>query len=229
MDTGDIMARMAADEMVDITRDMLGGETSETISDTRILRFLNRAYMEEVGMFSPDQLSSSTTITTSSGTAAYELSVDTVLSIEEVVNTTAKMKMYSISEHQYIAYTQGNSTSGSPIYYYISGVGSNNRFELTFFPTPNATQTITVHCTLKPTELVLTPSATSTVLPEQLDEAIIYRAAWKGWMQLGDPERGFMYLNAAKAIESLFSDTINIGSETPLYLGSRVGNALRNV
>ena len=40
------MARLTADDMIDIVRDCLGGETTETISDTRILRYINQSYLE---------------------------------------------------------------------------------------------------------------------------------------------------------------------------------------
>lgn len=222
------MARLAADEMRDIVRDMLGGETSETLSDTRILRFLNMGYLKTAARFVPDQLRAATptTITTSSGTATYELSVDTVLMIDALVNDTSDYKLYTMSEHQYHTYNQGADATGSPIYYYVNGVGSNNRWNITFFPVPDGTYTINVEYTKKPTELVLTPTATSTVLPEQLDESIMYRAAYHGWMQLGDPKMAQNYLQSARMNDSDVMDTLHIGSETPVYLGSRVASEL---
>jgi hypothetical protein len=222
------MARLAADEMRDIVRDMLGGETTETLSDTRIMRFINMGYLKTVVKFTPDQLRAATptTITTADGTGSYELSVDTVLKIDDMINTTSNYKLYSFSDTQHHTYNQGADTTGSPIYYRIDGVGSNNRFNISFFPIPDAVYTINVEYFKKPTELVLSPTATSTILPEQLDESIMYRAAYHGWMQLGDPKRAQDYLQGARMNDSDVLDTIHLGSETPMYLGSRVASEL---
>lgn len=221
------MARLAADEMIDIVRDMLGGETSETMSATRILRLINQAYLELCSATPFDQLRTSTTITTSSGTATYELSTDAVLEIDDITDDTTNILLYTTSEHKYNQWTQGNTVSGTPIYWFINGVGSNGRWNVTFFPTPNATLTMTVSYTKKPTELTTSPAATSTVIPEAWDNSIIYRAAARGWAELGDPQRAkdLMSLireNDRAAYRSSFQHVY-----TPSYFGSIVGKALR--
>ena len=154
------MARLTASDMIDMVRDCLGGETTETLSDTRILRYLNQSYLEIASDIAPPQLGASTTITTSSGTAAYELSVSNVLQFTDIVDGTNNLKLYTMSENQYHKFTQGGTTSGTPIYWYVSGVGSNDRYELTFFPTPAGTYSLTVHYNQAPDELVTSPAAT---------------------------------------------------------------------
>ena len=223
------MARLAADEMRDIVRDMLGGETSETLSDTRILRYLNMGYLKTAAKFKPDQLKAATptTITTADGTGSYELSIDTVLCVDDLINDTSDYRLYSFSDTQHHSYNQGADATGSPIYYRVDGVGSNNRFNISLFPVPDAVYTINVEYFKKPTELKLSPSATSTVLPEQLDESIMYRATYHGWMQAGDPDRAQKYLQGARMNDSDVMDTIHVGSETPMYLGSRVASEQR--
>ena len=56
------MARLTASDMIDMVRDALGGETSETISDTRILRFINQSYLELASRWHFEQLGTAPTI-----------------------------------------------------------------------------------------------------------------------------------------------------------------------
>ena len=107
------MARLAADDMIDMVRDCLGGETTEPISDTRILRYINQSYLELASEYAYPQLSADTTITTESGTAAYELTVSNVLRFTDIVDDTNNLKLYTMSEPQYHKFNQGGSTSGS--------------------------------------------------------------------------------------------------------------------
>lgn len=223
------MARLTASDMVDMVRDSLGGETSETLSDTRILRFINQSYLELASQYSFDQLGSSTTITTSSGTATYELSVDTVLSIDDITDTTNDTKLYPMNDRQYNRYTQGSTQSGTPQYWYISGVGSNNRWNITLWPTPAGTYSLTVDFTRKPAELVLTPTATSTIIPEQWDDSIIYRAVSRGWMMLGDPDVAGTWRQMAMANDRAAYGSTYHPSHIMTYPTSMVSRALRNV
>jgi hypothetical protein len=229
MGSGVLMARVTASDMIDIVRDSLGGETTETISDTRILRYINQSYLEIASDHHFPQLSTSTTITTASGTAAYELSVSNVLKFEDMVDDTNNHLLYRMSEWQYHKFTQGSTTSGVPTYWYVSGVGSNDRYEITFWPTPAGTYTINVYYIQKPDELVASPTATSAVISEPWDDSIIYRAVARGWMQLGDPDvaakwRGMAKQNDSSALNSSFE---------PSYIrvrpGSVIGRALRDV
>lgn len=223
------MARLTASDMIDMVRDSLGGETSETISDTRILWFLNQSYLEVASSYSFDQLSTSTTITTSSGTAQYELSVDTVLQIENIVDDTNNFKLYTMNEDQYHQFSQGNASSGVPIYWYVDGVGSNNRWNIRFWPTPAGTYTMNVYFKKKPTQLTATPNATSTVTPEQWDDSIIYRAIARGWAMLGDLDASRKFRQLAQANDKAAYNTTYHPSELPDPVQSRVSRALRDV
>lgn len=225
------MARLTASDMVDMVRDSLGGETSETISDTRILRYINQSYLELCSQYGFDQLGSTTTITTSSGTATYELSVDTLLSIDDILDTTNDVKLYPMNEAQYNEFTQGDAASqtGSPIYWYISGVGSNNRWNITFWPTPAGTYSLTVDFTKKPTELVTSPAATSPIIPEQWDDSIIYRAVARGWAMLGEPDLSMKWRQLAKANDQAAFKTTYHASWVARSPSSIVARALRNV
>ena len=223
------MARLTAQDMVEMVRDSLGGETSETISDTRVLRYINQSYLEICSQYGFDQLDTDTTVTTVSGTAEYELSVSDVMEINNVVDDTNNLTLYPMSEDQYHRFTQGNAQSGVPIYWYIDGVGSNNRWNMKFWPTPNGAYTINVYYKKKPTELVLTPAATSAVTPEQWDDSIIYRAVSRGWMMLGEPDIAGKWRQMAKANDQAAYKTTYHPSKVPDRVTSRVARALRDV
>ncbi len=225
------MARLTASDMIDIVRDSLGGETSETISDTRILRFINQSYLELCSFYHFDQLGTSTTVTTSSGTATYELSVSNILKITDVVDDTNNFKLYTMNDRQYEMYTQGSasSTTGAPVYWFIDGVGSNNRWNLTFYPTPAGTYTLNVNYTKQPTELTSSPTATSPIIPEVWDDSIIYRAVARGWLSLGEPDMAKTYREEARYNDMSAIRSTYHASELPDSPGSIIGRALRNV
>ena len=180
------MARLTASDMIDMVRDCLGGETTETISDARILRYINQSYLELASRNQFDQLSTSTTITTTSGTTSYELSVSNVMKITDLVDDTNNVKLYTMNEEQYHSYVQGGTTSGTPTYWFIDGVGSNSRYQLTLYPTPAGTYTINVYYTQSPDELVTSPAATTSEIPETWDDSIIHLAVSRGGKMLGD-------------------------------------------
>jgi len=223
------MARLTAQDMVEMVRDSLGGETSETISDTRVLRYINQSYLEICSQYGFEQTMSDTSVTTVSGTSLYELSVSDVMNITNVVDDTNNLTLYPMSEDQYYRFTQGNTQSGVPIYWYIDGVGSNDRWNMRFWPTPSGAYTINVYYDKKPTELVLSPVATSAVTPEQWDDSIIYRAVARGWMMLGDPDTAGKWRQMAKANDQAAYRTTYHPSSVPDRITSRVARALRNV
>jgi len=223
------MARLTASDMIDMVRDSLGGETSETLSDTRILRFINQSYLEIASRIRFDQLSTSTTITTSSGTATYELSVSNVLTFTDLVDDTNNLKMYPMAEWQYHKFTQGGTTSGTPIYWFVDGVGSNNRYQLTMYPTPAGTYTINVYYTQSPDELVTSPAATSAVIPEPWDDSIIHRAVSRGWRMLGDLEAAATWLKLAEQNDRAALRSTYNASYIMARPGSVIGRALQDV
>ena len=223
------MARLTASDMIDIVRDSLGGETSETLSDTRILRYINQSYLEIASRIGFDQLSTSTTITTSSGTATYELSVSNVLTFTDLVDSTNKLKLYPMAEWQYHKFNQGGTTSGTPVYWYVDGVGSNSRYNITFWPTPAGTYTINVYYIKSPTELVTSPAATSPVIPEPWDDSIIHRAVARGWRMLGDIDTAAKWLGIARANDIAAQKATYNPSYIMSRPGSVIGRALQDV
>ena len=101
------MARMTAQDIVDEVRLHLGGETSETLSDNQILRWVNRAYIDLASAYKFDELEDSTSITTSSGTAEYEASDSDILAIVSVTDDTNDFTLKPWNRRQYDLAVQG--------------------------------------------------------------------------------------------------------------------------
>jgi len=231
------MARMTADDMVDEVRLHLGGETTETISDTQVLRWINRAYADLASAYDFTELETSTTITTASGTAEYpcpNASADDILRVISMTDTTNNVKMYPWNRWEYDRATQGSTsnTTGTPIYWFESGVGDNNNTpadtvkQFTFYPTPSGTYTISVVYKKKPSELVLTPSPTSAVLREPWDHVIVLLAVESGWRALGDDDKAYKAKLSANDASSIAERSSFTASHVPLWNGSIVGGAL---
>lgn len=225
------MARMTAQDMVTEVRLHLGGETDETLSDNQILRWINRAYIDCASSYKFDELEASTSITTSSGTAEYETTASDVLTIISVTDDTNNFTLKPWSRRQYDEAVQGNASSitGNPVFWFISGVGSNQRRQFTFYPTPAGTYTINVIYRQKPTELVLTPSATSSSLLEPWDEVLILRAVSKGWRALGDDEKAYRAKQAADEQSRLAQGSSFTPSSVSHQFSSVVGRALSGI
>ena len=220
------MARLTADDMIDIVRDCCGGETSETISDTRILRFLNEAALNLVSKYTFDQLSANTTITTVDGTASYTMSVDDVVEFTSVINDTKNFELYAMSEFQYHQFTQGDAQSGDPSYWYLDGT-TGGAYDLKFWPTPSSADTINVYYT-KLEEMVISPAATSLSIPRVWDKVAYLYAAASTWEMLGDSERAEAFTKMAARNEAQAAKTVKVPSYIPGFLGSPVGAAMKN-
>ena len=223
------MARMTASDMVTEARASLGGETTESITNNQILRWLNRAYAQIASTFNPYELETSTSITTSSGTAEYESTASDILKVISVIDDTNNVQMYPWTRWQYDQATQGDATNvtGTPVYWFISGVGSNNRRQFTLYPTPAGTYTVNVIYTKTPTELVLSPAATSAVVQEPWDESILYAAVSKGWAFLGDEKKSAFWQRQANDAAMIALKSSQESSWVGMHPGSVVGNALR--
>jgi hypothetical protein len=225
------MARLTASDMIDIVRDCLGGETTETLSDARILRYINESYLELAAEHGFPQLQSSTTLTTASGTASYEVTVTDISRYDDLEDDTNNLLLYRMSEWQYRKFTQGNasSQSGTPVYWFVDGVGSNSRDQITFWPTPAGIYTINVYYQKVPAELVTTPTATSAVIRQAWDDSIMHRAVSRGWRQLGDLEAAGKWLSLAKANDRAAKKVSHEPSHIQTRPGSVIGRALRDV
>jgi len=223
------MARLTAQDMVEMIRDNCGGETSETLSDTRLLRFINQAYLEICSKYRFDQLSTSETVSTTSGTANYELAGTNIMYIDRIVDDTNNVPVRPISKGMYYDWTNGNisSTTGTPVYWFMNGVGSNGRYQLTFYPTPDGTYSVIVYYKQEPTALVLSPAATSVTVPEPWDDVVVHKATQRAWRMLGDMDMSYKWQAATRDVEDAAMRTTYHVSAEPIAPGSVVGQACR--
>lgn len=211
------MARRTATDFINEVRDNAGGETSETLSDTRILRWVNEEYKTLCAKYAFQQIKDAETVTTVDGTAAYELTEADILQVEDVLDTTNGVYLRPISEYQYNTYVQGvpSDATGQPVYWFISGVGSNGRFEITFYPTPDGAYSISVGY-YEFTELVTSPAATSPVIPIQFDDVIVDRASSRALKQAGNHDSAYKFLLSAKEIEGEIKKSVHATSHLPI-------------
>ena len=222
------MARRTAQDFVNEVRDIAGGETSETLSDTRILRYVNESIKAYSAKHMFPQIQAEETITTADGTAAYELTTETILQVDSVEDTTNRYNLHPISDYQYRQYTQGNAsnTKGTPIEYFVSGVGANNRWEITFFPTPAGVYTLELTY-YGHTDLVLSPSATSPIIPTAFDDAVVLRAVAMALRQGRDVDGAWKMTLAANDAEKFAMGTAHLDSWRPIRARSIIADAVR--
>lgn len=222
------MGAIYADEMVSFVRGALGGVDSDVMTDNFILRLLNLSYLEVItrGIF--NELETSTTVSVTASTTEYELSVSNVLAIQDVVDTTNGLRLEKIDRRRHTEITQGLTTqTGKPVYWFLSGVGSNDRLQITIYPTPAASATLTVWYKKSPTSLALSPAATATVLRDQFDEPIMNLAIKKGHYYL----RRYQDAGAVQALTAAQRNAAGAStsnpSEVPYTYTSPVGAATR--
>ena len=228
------MARMSAQDIVTEVRLHLGGETTETLSDNQILRWVNRAYIDLSSAYEFNELEATTPITTSSGTAEYTSTVADMLNVTSLIDDTNNIQLYPWNRWQYDRSTQGSASTitGTPIYWFISGSSydsdDNVHYrQFTFYPTPAGTYTINIIYQKKPTELVLTPSATPSALPEPWDEVLVLLAVCRGWRALGDDDKSYKAKLSANDASKIAERSSFTASYQPMRPGSIVGGALR--
>ena len=232
------MARMTASDFISEGRLALG-ETSETVSATQLLRWINRAYLHLCVAVRMPELRTSYDLTVSSGTAEYSVGFSDDIYIDSMTDTTNGIKLRVFSEDQYLKYTQGTATvSGTAWGWYISGVDATVGFyagtdmdtepqkKVTFFPTPNGTATIQIDYCKKPTELITTPAATWPVISEAWDESILNRAVANGWKVLGDNQKATQWTQMSREADRAALSVVGYASEVPIELGSIVGAAV---
>ena len=134
-----------------------------------------------------------------------------------------------MNDDQYHKYMQGGTSSGTPSWWFINGVGDNNRFNIALYPTVAGTYTINVYYQKKPTELVTSPAATSTVIPEEWDESIVCRASYRGWRMLGDYAAAKEWLAYARENDRSAKKITYHPSSIPIRVESKIARALRDV
>jgi len=198
------------------------GETSETLSDTRILRYVNQSLLAYEAKYLFANNKTYEDITTASGTAAYSLSAEPI-QIDDMTDRSNYYHLRPISEYQYKEYVHGNeaNSTGTPFEWCLTG-----DWEVTFFPTPDGTYT--VRCDYwAHTDLVLSPSATSPVIPIAFDDAVILRAASNALRQARDFDGAYKLQLSANDAEKFAKGTAHKSSWKPIRARSIIANDMR--
>jgi len=225
------MARMTASDLVTFVRKGMGNPTTDEWTDTEILRFINLAQVRIAETHKPPEVISSTTITTTSGTYDYELTATDVIEITDVRNSTDGLRMKKGCLDDWLRDEQNSSISTGTVQRYIEfGIGANSRPNLRLWQCPDGTKTITVYYIKKPTELVTSPAATSSILREQWDEYIL-KAAVEIGLELDQQRQAAAYARQMsdevekrakglhKGTERKWSNTTRVAGETQRRTG----------
>jgi hypothetical protein len=173
------MARETATGLVQFTRKSMGNPTTDEWSNDQILRLLNWAQVDFAMKMKPRVLATSATITTTSGTSQYATGVTDLLVLNEVRDeTNNNYKLRPGDEDHFLRVNQTSTTvTGYPTRFYEAGESSGQKQVVLYQQIPGGTYTIRLYYTKKPTEIVLSPTATSPVLSEELDFPLVQRAA----------------------------------------------------
>jgi hypothetical protein len=220
------MARRTALDFVQEVRDIAGGETAETLSNTRILRYVNQALLAYETKYLFPQNKTYADLTTADGTSQYSLGVHPI-QIESVVDRTNYLRLRPINQQQYDEYVHGNptGTKSSPVEWFVSGQTGGSWY-ITFFPTPNAVTTQRVNY-WGHTDLVLSPSATSPIIPIAFDDAVLLRAASAALRQARDFEGSYKLQLSANDAENFAKGIAHRVSWKPIRATSLIVDAMR--
>jgi hypothetical protein len=168
------MARKTASDIDRRLRKAIGNPTTDEWTSSDSLRCMNDAVLDiaTVNWRDLPSLRSSTDVTTTSGTATYELSAtDINMLTEEAYNVTDGIRLRPTNRLHYDrVYT--SSTGTVHRWFETEGLGSNSRPQVTYWLTPNGTKTIRHYYVTIPTEMVIEPTATSSPLPQRFDNAV---------------------------------------------------------
>jgi hypothetical protein len=221
------MARMTAADIVALIRKGMGNPSTDEWPDNELLRFANLAILEIIAS-DPDartEMETYSDITTTSGTAAYELSVSNVLKITSVLNVTDNIRLKRLNRDDHTRQDVGQSETGDPTRYFESGIGSNSRKQVVLWVTPNATKTIRVWYIKIPDEIVLLPAATSPEMSQEWDLTIVKLATATALeFDAQRREAGAQY-QSASASEGKASGSRARGTEKRWGLASSAGQA----
>lgn len=216
------MARRTARDFVDELRDLASGETTETLSDTRLLRYLNQSILAYEAKYLFANNKASEDITTVAGTSAYSLTAEPI-QVDDVTDRTNYYHTEPISEYQYKEYTQGNeaNSTGTTVYWFLSG-----DWELTVYPTPAGVYTLRVDYWAH-TDLTLSPTVTSPITPIAFDDAILLRAASAALRQAHDYDGAYKMQLSANDAEKFAKRTAGKPSKRPIRPTSVFANDMR--
>lgn len=175
------MARMTASDLVSFVRKGMGNPSTDEWTDTELLRLINLAQVDVATTHKPPELITSTTISAVANTYDYELTATDVLEITEARNDTTGLRLKKSCMEDWVRDNQDATLQTGDVLRWLEfGVGANYRPNIRLWMVPDSSSTIRFYYIKKPTELVTSPAATSSILREQWDEFIMQTAIEKG-------------------------------------------------
>ena len=191
------MARMTASDLVSFVRKGMGNPSTDEWTDTELLRLINLAQVDVATTHKPPELIASTTISAVANTYDYELTATDVLEIMEIRNETTGLRLKKSSMEDWVRDNQDSTLQTGDVLRWLEfGVGANFRPNIRLWMIPDSSATLRIYYTKKPTELVTSPAATSSILREQWDEFIMQTAIEKG-LSLDQQRQNAMALRQA--------------------------------
>jgi hypothetical protein len=181
---------MSALDMVTRARQAIGNVDQALYPDLYFLQSLNNHQRRIQLKYPWVQYCTTETVTTTAGTAEYQMAGTDVLVLENVVNTTQQYDLQQMDETDYDLWQRSLGYSGPPTHYMISSYSSaaapTDAFKLLFYPTPDGVYSLIVRYSQRLPEIVLTPTPNYAVLPSQFDEVLISYAVADAWLRFNE-------------------------------------------
>jgi hypothetical protein len=172
------MARMTAQDMVNLLRKGISNVTSSEWLDVEILRFVNLAVNDIAMDKEPEYLEESFTVTTTVNVDTYDVP-STIMHIKSGRNVTRGMRLKPTARIEYDVDTAsiGDRPKGDVYRWFESGENSSTKVKQIIVQlVPTSVQELEMIGLRYPVEAVLTPSPTEIDLPQEYDHAVLERA-----------------------------------------------------
>jgi len=177
---------------------------NETTYSTLIGQLINDSKNEIETAWDWSALKTSLLATTSSGVVSYTLTgAGQDPTIDSVQNDTSNVFMKYASNHDFDNwYLNQTPVSGSPVYWNVNSVDSNNDIILDFYPKPDGVYKVYVNLVIRSADL--SADSDETVIPSKPIEMLAYAKA----VEERGEDGGQSAASAYRTAERLISDAI---------------------
>jgi hypothetical protein len=177
---------------------------SETSYSALIGKFVNDAKRQVEDAYEWNVLSTTVTITTTSGTYSYSMTgAGQKFRVQDAINSTSKISLVNIpfaTMNRYLNF--GTRSNSIPFYYTFYGVDSNYDTKVTLFPVPDGVYSIPFSLIIP--QAVLSSDSTVISVPAEL---IVQSAYARALVERGE-DGGLSSSEAYQLYKSMLSDYI---------------------
>jgi len=214
------MARRTAQDFVTNIAANVGDPGYDVLAANSILRLVNDAQNEIAINYEPPELLGALTTTTTSGDSYVDFTYTAQpIKIISMLVISPLFRMIQVDEPWYRMATSGGGTagtSGQPTHWFAAY--ESGLFRL--WPTPDATYTIGMSYIKIPTELVLTPSPTSSEMLQPWDDVIEMMATHRAFMRLQQFPAAQAWLQQATSLAQRVARATDKPNDEPLSIGN---------